>query len=77
MILKVTNLKTGEVWTEENTNHSWEKLALSILKDLNHQSALVYCDIEGLAQIDDQWYILDECGNWEYIPDHYMIEGGI
>ena len=73
MILKVTNIKTGEVWIEENTNHSWTDLALEIIKGLP-DSFLVYCDIEGIVMLNDIWYILDECGHWEYIPENYKVE---
>jgi hypothetical protein len=35
---------------------------------------LVWCDIEGIAKIGDIYYLLDECGKWEYIPDEYDIK---
>jgi hypothetical protein len=81
MMLKVTNTKTGKVWIQENLQHNWEELALEIIKSLDNRSGLVWCDIECLIQGDDgTWYILDECGHWEYIPELYKIEkneGGV
>lgn len=35
---------------------------------------LVYCDIECVIKNPDspgEYYILDECGNWEYFPSNY------
>jgi len=43
---------------------SIEELALRMYKA---GSKIVYCDIEGIAQIDGDFYILDECGRWDYI----------
>ena len=42
--------------------------------DAKIDNQVVYCDIEGLAKIKDQWYVLDECGNWAYLPDWYEVE---
>jgi len=72
--LKVTNTKTGKVWIQENQQHSWDELAIEIVKSLE-RSGLVYCDIECLVQSNDgTWYILDECSHWEYIPEWYKVE---
>ena len=49
---------------KHNIEISYEDLALSMAKA---GSKIVYCDIEGIAKIDNYWYILDECGNWDYI----------
>jgi len=75
MKLKVTNKKTGKVWIEENQNHSWTEFALELVK--NHpEMSIIYCDIESIERsFDGEWYILDECGNYEYIPtDEYGID---
>ena len=77
MKLKVTNTKTGKVWIEENTNHSWQDLCLDIMKEHKEEHKdfyLVYCDLEGILKLNDIWYMLDECGNWEYMPEEYKIE---
>jgi len=75
MILKVTNTKTKKVWIEDNSRHAWSELAIEIVNGLDH-SGLVWCDIECLIHSDDgTWYILDECGHWEYVPEWYKIEG--
>ena len=31
------------------------------------ETKLIYCDIEGVAVGNDTVYLLDECGNWEYL----------
>lgn len=57
MKYKITDIKTGKTLTEE-------ELALKLYKNGQH---IIYCDIEGIAEIDGTYYILDECGNWAYI----------
>lgn len=47
-----------------------EDIALELYKG---GSKIVYCDIEGICKIGDNWYVLDECGNWDYIPNYYKI----
>jgi hypothetical protein len=71
--LKVTNTKTGEIWIDRNEPHSFMDLALAILKE-DPTLHLVYCDIEGLALLRDEWVIMDECGNYAYLPSHYKVE---
>lgn len=44
--------------------HGGEDLALLLYKEGNH---IVYCDIEGIAKIDQDAYLLDECGHWCYV----------
>ena len=74
MILKVTNKESGKCWTETNESHSWQPFVLDWMKHDN-TIHLVYCDMECLLKgPDGQWYALDECGNWEYIPDWYKVE---
>jgi hypothetical protein len=75
MLLKVTNLKTGKTWTEVNTSHAWRGFALELVK--NHpEMRIVYCDIDSIERsFAGEWQILDECGNYEFIPmDEYSIE---
>ena len=79
MKLKITNTKTNKVWIEENRNHSWREFALDLIKEHKkegHTCNLIYCDIEGIVCLNDIWYILDECGNWEYILSTYKVEKG-
>ena len=49
---------------------SLEDVVLEAYKAGQH---IVYCDIEGLAEIDGTYYILDECGSWIYLPDKYEV----
>ena len=85
MKLKVTNTKTGKTWVDENTSHSWTDLCIYIMKE-NPDVHLVYCDIECLAKgralkqqkdgswkEEEQWYMLDECGRYEPLPDEYVV----
>lgn len=49
-----------------------EKLALEMYRA---GSKIAYCDIEGISQINGDWYILDECGRWDYISsDKYIVK---
>jgi len=65
MNYKITEIKTGKIITQE-------ELALIIYKGGQH---IIYCDIEGIAEIDGNYYLLDECGNWVYIDiKKYKIE---
>ena len=68
MKLRVTNTKTGTVHEHENTNHAWGDLACEMKSDL------VRSDTERLLTDGTTWYLLDECGNWEYVPDYYTVE---
>lgn len=74
MKIKATNVHNGKEWTEENTNHAWNDMCL----DMQRSGAgmnLIWCDIECILQgPEGNWYMLDECGNWAYIPDFYNIE---
>lgn len=84
--LKVTDTKTGKVWVDDNEPHSWQALALHIIKSYPDYN-LIYCDIECLAKgqtwkvkpdnswaIEEQWYILDETGRYEPLPEEYVVE---
>jgi hypothetical protein len=81
--LKVTNTRTGKIWTADNHQHSWRDLCLEIMKD-DKDFHLIWCDIECIAKgaglflegerHKECWYMLDECGRYEMIPDHYKIE---
>ena len=68
MRLKVTNTKTGKVFEHENTNHAWGDLATEFKSDL------VRGDTERLLTDGETWYMLDECGNWGYLPSYYSVE---
>lgn len=75
MHLKVTNTLTGMEWIEENKPHSWESLCLDIMKH-HKKFCLVWCDIEGLFTFNGgtEWAMADECGNWDFLPDEYVVE---
>jgi hypothetical protein len=36
---------------------------------------IVRGDTERLLTDGTTWYLLDECGNWEYVPDYYTVDG--
>jgi hypothetical protein len=57
MNYKIIKRKTGKILTEN-------ELALEIYKQGQY---IIYCDIEGIAEIDGIFYLLDECGHWAYI----------
>lgn len=83
--LKVTDTKTGKEWIEDNHPHSWQDLCLFIMKRYDDFN-LIYCDIECLAKgqtwkdidseckVCDEWYMLDECGRYEPMPEEFKIE---
>jgi hypothetical protein len=65
MDYKITEIKTGKILTET-------EMALQMYKEGQH---IIYCDIEGIAEIDGTYYLLDECGNWAYIDtEKYEIK---
>jgi len=70
--LEITNIKTGRGWREKNTNHAWRELALELSKDVNCR--LIWSHIECIVRRGDQWAILDECGNWEWLPQWYYVK---
>ena len=79
--LKVTDTKTGKTWVQDNHPHSWQDLCVFIMK--RHKDfQLVYCDIECIAKgqtwlttgIAEQWYMLDECGRYECMPEEFKVE---
>jgi hypothetical protein len=42
--------------------------------DAGLSDRLTYCDIECLLTDGEMWYMLDECGNWAYLPAWYKVE---
>jgi hypothetical protein len=65
MNYKITEINTGKILSES-------EMALKMYKAGQH---IIYCDIEGIAEIDGEFYLLDECGNWAYIDtEKYKIE---
>jgi len=65
MKYKITDIETGKETNEY-------EMALKMYKNGQH---IIYCDIEGIAEIDGTYYLLDECGNWAYIePEKFKIE---
>lgn len=42
--------------------------------DAGLSDRLTYCDIECLITDGESWYMLDECGNWAYLPSGYRVE---
>lgn len=74
MKLKVTNMKTGKCWVEENIAHSWSEFALELCK-ADKYCGLVYCDIEFIGKNKaNKWVVFDECDNSYDVPDAYTIE---
>ena len=83
MKLRIKNTETGVEWVEENESHSFCDFALDMMKR-DKTISLVYCDIECISKLPNKeewlesgysgWAILDECGNWEPIPNVYEIE---
>ena len=74
MKLRVTNTETGEMWEGYNSNHVWNELSFNIKKtDPDYQ--LASSDTECLLhdQEDKQWYLLDELGQWAYLPAIYEV----
>jgi hypothetical protein len=74
MKLKVTDTKTGKVWIDDNESHHWQDLCVFIMKRHKEFNNLVYCDIECLARNTNEWFMLDECGNYEPMPDEFKVE---
>ena len=74
MTLRITDTKTGKVYQTDNIRQSDNIEGLSQLcLDAGLNNNLVYCDIECLLKDGETWYMLDECGNWAYLPSHYRV----
>jgi hypothetical protein len=61
----ITNTLTGEQYTTD-----LQQLCI----DAGLSDRLTYCDIECLLTDGETWYMLDECGNWAYLPSVYKVE---
>lgn len=64
----ITDTRTGKQYTTD-----LQQLCL----DAGLSDQLTYCDIECLLTDGETWYMLDECGNWAYLPAWYKVEGYI
>jgi hypothetical protein len=63
---KIIDLRT-------NQEISQEDLGLQMFKD--GAKHIVYCDIEGIADVDGDYALLDECGNYAWIdPLKYKVD---
>jgi hypothetical protein len=70
--LIISNTRTGEQYTDAYDQHLNGLQQLCI--DAGLSDRLVYCDIECLLTDGETWYMLDECGNWAYLPAWYKVE---
>jgi hypothetical protein len=61
----ITDTRTGKQYTKD-----LQQLCI----DAGLSDRLTYCDIECLLTDGETWYMLDECGNWEYLPSVYKVE---
>ena len=61
----ITNTRTGKQYTTD-----LQQLCI----DAGLSDRLTYCDIECLLTDGETWYMLDECGNWAYLPSVYKVE---
>ena len=61
----ITDTRTGKQYTPD-----LQQLCI----DAGLSDRLTYCDIECLLTDGETWYMLDECGNWAYLPSVYKVE---
>jgi len=61
----ITDTRTGKQYTTD-----LQQLCI----DAGLSDRLTYCDIECLLMDGETWYMLDECGNWAYLPSVYKVE---
>jgi hypothetical protein len=61
----ITDTRTGKQYTTD-----LQQLCI----DAGLSDRLTYCDIECLLTDGETWYMLDECGNWAYLPGVYKVE---
>ncbi len=61
----ITDTLTGKQYTTD-----LQQLCI----DAGLSDRLTYCDIECLLTDGETWYVLDECGNWAYLPSVYKVE---
>jgi hypothetical protein len=75
MTLRITDTRTGKVYCNEYRPVYEKSGDLSQLcLDAGLSDRLTYCDIECLLTDGETWYMLDECGNWAYLPDYYKVD---
>jgi len=72
MTLLITDTRNGKRYTGGYNPKYFGLDQLCI--DAGLSDKLVYCDIECLLTGGTIWYMLDECGNWAYLPDYYKVE---
>lgn len=63
--LTIIDTRTGKTYTTD-----LQQLCI----DAGLSDRLTYCDIECLLTDGETWYMLDECGNWAYLPACYKVE---
>jgi hypothetical protein len=68
----ITNTLSGEQYTDvyDPNLNGLQQLCI----DAGLSDRLTYCDIECLLTDGETWYMLDECGNWAYLPSVYKVE---
>jgi len=70
-----TDTRNGKVYEDRYHPPKDEIKGLADLCiDAGLSDRLTYCDIECLLTDGDTWYMLDECGNWAYLPDYYRVD---
>ena len=75
MKIRVVHKPSGQVWEDENTNHSFSELVLHMLRRYPKLCTdICYCDIEGIGKINEEWVLLDECGRYCFIPSDYIVD---
>lgn len=68
--MKIRNKQTNEIFT------TLENFVLDAQNQYDRIKNLTYCDMEIMIKCPDgdYYYLLDECGNWEYFPsDLYEV----
>lgn len=74
MTYRITDTRNGKIYIDRY-NPDPAIFGLSTLcLDAGLDDRLTYCDIECLLTDGETWYMLDECGNWAYLPEYYRVE---
>lgn len=75
MTYRITDTRNSETYVDDyRFAENGVKGLSDLCIDAGLSNELTYCDIECLLTDGEIWYMLDECGNWAYLPSYYRVD---